>query len=302
MEDNTILVSVIIPTYGGSKYISRAINSVLGQTYKKWELIIVDDNGLNSDIQKQTEDVVRPFLKDERIKYICHDYNKNGSAARNTGVANSSGSYIALLDDDDEYRPKFIEILTHELTKLPEEYALAYCSHVTYYNGKQFETIHALKSGNLLFENLSHRIEIATTSVLIRKEAFISIGGFDESFRRHQDWEFLARIASQFKIKAVDFIGYNRYLEWRNVPADAAKAKTFRLHYLEKMRPYIALLPAKQQREVIVGNRLDVALWYIKEKKYGDFIREYKSIKPGLFVLSFVFNRIRTKINRIRRK
>ena len=95
------LVSVIIPTYSRPDFISRAIESVLNQTYKPIEIIVVDDNGRGTNNQILTEQVLTNFIRSNQIKYIVHEKNKNGSAARNTGAASSHGEYITFLDDDD---------------------------------------------------------------------------------------------------------------------------------------------------------------------------------------------------------
>ena len=99
------LVSVIIPTYGGGEYLKRCIESVLAQTYPNIEVVVVDDNGLGTPNQLLTQKVMQEFKDDTRVKYVCHEINKNGSAARNTGFRNSKGEYICLLDDDDEWLP-----------------------------------------------------------------------------------------------------------------------------------------------------------------------------------------------------
>ena len=89
------LVSVIIPTYGGAEYLSRCVDSVLAQTYANIEIIVVDDNGLNTPKQKETASVMSKYSSLKNVKYVCHEVNINGSAARNTGVKNSDGEYIA---------------------------------------------------------------------------------------------------------------------------------------------------------------------------------------------------------------
>ena len=95
------LVSVIIPTYKRSKSLNRAIDSVLSQTYPNIEIIVVDDNGKGSKYQLETEKSLEKYIKTDKIKYIIHDVNRNGSAARNTGFKHSRGEYINFLDDDD---------------------------------------------------------------------------------------------------------------------------------------------------------------------------------------------------------
>lgn len=98
-------VSVIIPTYNRAHLVGRAIQSVLNQTYKDFELIIVDDGSTDN-----TEDIIKKYQKkDERIKYIRRKKNKGGSVARNTGINAAIGEYIAFLDSDDEWLTEKLE-------------------------------------------------------------------------------------------------------------------------------------------------------------------------------------------------
>ncbi len=114
------LVSIITPCYNGSKYITETIDSVLNQTYKDWEMIIVDDGSIdNSDI------IIKKFVeKDERIKYIYQE-NAGSAAARNNGIRKSKGRYIVLLDADDIWDADF---LTEQLTYMKKNNAVCVCS------------------------------------------------------------------------------------------------------------------------------------------------------------------------------
>ena len=94
-------VSIIIPTYGGSESLLKSVDSVLLQDYSEFEIIVVDDNDPDTDARKKTELLMGKYTNDPRVKYIKHERNKNGSAARNTGFIESEGEYICLLDDDD---------------------------------------------------------------------------------------------------------------------------------------------------------------------------------------------------------
>lgn len=118
MIDN--LVSIITPCYNGSKYIVETIESVLSQTYKNWEMIIVDDGSTDSSatvVQKYTK-------KDERIKYIYQD-NAGSASARNNGIRNAKGRYIVLLDADDVWDAGF---LTEQLSYMNKNDAVCVCS------------------------------------------------------------------------------------------------------------------------------------------------------------------------------
>ncbi len=102
MIDN--LVSIITPCYNGSKYISETIDSVLAQTYPHWEMIVVDDGSKDN-----SADIVRAYAqKDARIQLIQQP-NGGSASARNNGIRNAQGRYIALLDADDLWEPRFLE-------------------------------------------------------------------------------------------------------------------------------------------------------------------------------------------------
>lgn len=106
MED---LISIIMPTYKRSDLIEKAIASIENQTYKNWELIIVDDNQKDSEFRKKTEEKLLKYKNNPKIKYIQREENGGGALARNTGIENARGKYIAFLDDDDEYEKTKLE-------------------------------------------------------------------------------------------------------------------------------------------------------------------------------------------------
>ena len=103
-----ILVSVITPTYGRSDYLKRAIDSVLSQTHEKIELIVINDNIPGSEEDIKTENLLKS-IKDKRLKPIHTSGKTGGGAARNFGLKECTGEYIAFLDDDDRFLPDKIE-------------------------------------------------------------------------------------------------------------------------------------------------------------------------------------------------
>ena len=109
-----LLISVIIPCYNRANVISKAIESVINQTVKEWELIIVDDGSTEN-----VKEVINPFLKDDRIKYFYQE-NKGVSTARNYGVNNSQGNFIVFLDSDDFLYQNALSFYYNEITKNPE--------------------------------------------------------------------------------------------------------------------------------------------------------------------------------------
>ncbi len=244
------LVSVIIPTHQGSKYVKYAVESVLRQSYSNIEIIVVDDNGKGTIEQEKTEKKLKEYIDANKIKYITHLKNINGSAARNTGFKNSFGDYICLLDDDDEYYPDKIEREVRELNLLNDDYGMVFCGT----NGSDKG-----KSGSILFEVLIHSVVIGSNSFMVRRNIWEQLDGFDESFKRHQDYEFTARVASITKIKYIKFVGFKSRLTKRNNPKSTVQAQEYRAHYLDKMIPLIKKFSVSKQKFIICCNCMEVS-------------------------------------------
>ena len=108
------LVSVVIPTYGRATALRAAIESVLLQNYPEIEIVVVDDNGINTAFQQETEKAVSDLIDQHAIKYVVREANGGGSAARNLGIERAAGDLIGFLDDDDLfYRTKISHQVKH---------------------------------------------------------------------------------------------------------------------------------------------------------------------------------------------
>lgn len=200
-----VMVSVIIPTYKRAATLLDAIQSVLNQTYKNIEIIIVDDNGKGTDEQLKTEKLLKQYIKNEQIIYVVHEYNKNGSAARNTGLMVSHGTYINFLDDDDKLYPLKIEKQVQRLQLTDESIGATYCnSQITHYQNITHRKIIKLsnveREGNLCIEYILGKARFNTSMIMFKRSAIEYIGGFDESYVRHQDYEMMIRFFRYFKI------------------------------------------------------------------------------------------------------
>ena len=192
------LVSVIIPTYKSDRTLECAIDSVLNQNYSYIEVIIVDDNDPNTIYRNNTEDIMLKYKNDNRVMYIKHSHNQNGAAARNTGFKNSSGKYISFLDDDDIFLQNKVALQVENLEK-HSNFDAVYCGR--YKNDK---IISYTKIGNLSKEILLLKYTPCTPSLMVRKECYFELNGFDETYKRHQDFEFLLRFFKKFSIGVVD--------------------------------------------------------------------------------------------------
>ncbi len=190
-------ISIIIPTHNRSHIVKRAVTSVLDQTFKYTEIIVVDDCSTD-----KTEHVIKEISKvDARVKYVRTDKNIGGAAARNRGVSESFGKYIAFLDDDDEALPDWLEKSIEKISTLPESWALLCCR---WYQKSEFtrityESAMFLKDGYIYEELLrGHDPPSGTSGSVIKRAAFDFVGGFDESLQGFQDYDFFFSLARKW--------------------------------------------------------------------------------------------------------
>jgi glycosyltransferase involved in cell wall biosynthesis len=196
----TPLISVIIPTYNRANLLPRAVRSACGQTYRNLEILVVDD--ASSD---NTEEVARMLEEeDARVRYIKREKNGGGSAARNTGIRESKGEYIALLDSDDEWLSEKIEKQMKVFEKSNDEkLGVVYCGYKEIKNNKTVFINTPKHKGNIIQTLLiNNYITGGGSTGLIKKECFNEIGFFDESKilkeGGSQDYDMYLRIATKY--------------------------------------------------------------------------------------------------------
>lgn len=258
------LVSVVIPTYKRPDFLPRAVNSVLNQTHKNVEVIVVDDNNPDTEARLRTENIMKQFDDNPKVKYIKHDKNKNGSAARNTGARSSKGEYVAFLDDDDEYMPTRIESMLKRFNELPSDYGVCYSRYIYRMpDGKEIMS-QEKKEGNLFLEALMKELVFGSGSNnLVLRTAYDSIGGYDESFRRNQDHEFMVRLLQKYKIAYCDELGLiiNVHLEKRNVNLEDTLS-----HYAETFRPIVETLSMADQNKFYKKININLFIYYVSSE------------------------------------
>ncbi len=279
------LVSVIIPTFGNPERLTKAIDSVLAQDYSPIEIIVVDDNGEGTEDQLKTQKIVYEYKK---IKYICHRFNKNGSAARNTGINAAKGYYMALLDDDDVFLLQKITRQVQAISSLAGEYRACYVSFTTFFPDGRTKDYMASTCADVGLGILNRTLTIPSSSLMFTKAAWEAVGGFDESFRRHQDWEFTVKLGTICEWANVDRISMNRIICRRNSP-DPETALIYRKHFLEKMDKYISGYPGAIQKEIRFRHKIDIAIEFFKVRKYYKaFMLLITSGKPFLGIGSIL--------------
>jgi len=195
--DNSILnVSVIIPTYNRKNLLKRALNSVSSQTFVPQEIIVVDDGSSDG-----TKDWVL-----ERFPYVRYIYQDNSgvSSARNAGIKEAKGSWIAFLDSDDEWMPDKLEKQERAINDSKEAW-LCHTNEVWVRNSVRVNQMKKhQKYGGYVFENCLDICRISPSSVLIKKEVFKMVGLFDESLKVCEDYDLWLRITSVLPIIFLD--------------------------------------------------------------------------------------------------
>jgi glycosyltransferase involved in cell wall biosynthesis len=244
-------VSIIIPTYNRAGFLKTAITSALAQTLQDFEVIVVDDAS-----QDDTEKVLRQF-QDSRITLIRHETNQGVAAARNTGVVNSKGKYIAFLDDDDEWLPDKIERQFNLLEKSPKFVGVVYTGWVGVdaASGRILYQLTPTERGEIFEVMLLQGTLAPTSSVFLRRECFEKAGLFDLDFEYGEDFEMWLRIAQAFEFEYIEeplvrysvphkkrSLSANYDLMIRGAEAQLRKyAEIFALHRKSHSRFYLSL-------------------------------------------------------------
>lgn len=230
-----LLISVVIPTYKNRGGLQKSIDSVLSQDYNNYEVIVVDDNDPNSAERKNTEHLMNLYTNCLKVRYIKHEKNKNGAAARNTGIRAAKGEYIAFLDDDDAFYPTKLRKQLDYMQRNPNVDAV-YCFAEK--KGKIIKTVPY--EGDVSKQLLLLESNMFTPTLIFKKAALLDIHGFDESFTRHQDYELLLKFfANGYKIGCVKEclveIGSN---QGENIPC-GKKLENLKVQFLSRFDEYI---------------------------------------------------------------
>lgn len=220
-------VSVIIPTWNRSDDTLRAVRSVLNQTYNDFEIIIVDDGSID-----QTENIFSEY-PDKRVRYIQIEHSGLPAKARNVGINNAKGEWIAFLDSDDEWIPEKLAIQVkyfNSHTKIG-----LVCSNARMYQNKEFkrnffekETIQNTFYSLLLYSNF-----IITSSVLVKRSLLLASGGFSEDvvLRGIEDFDLWIKICSENPFYYLD----RPLLKYNDQPLQSIRSEVTNKQYLKGM-------------------------------------------------------------------
>ncbi|MDF0698538.1 glycosyltransferase family A protein [Rhizobium sp. MC63] len=209
------LVSVVIPAFNASRYIELTLRSVVCQTYQNLEIIVVND-GSTDDTAKMVEQAARA---DSRIRLLSTS-NRGVAAARNTGIRESAGRYVAFLDADDLWHQTKIEKQVNALSRLSPKWAAVYVLH--YIIDHDDEIIRSCTPnaarGYLYARHLTFKYVGNGSSLLVRRDVALEVGGFDSSYAAQgiggcEDLDFELKLAARYLIEVIPerLVGYRQY-------------------------------------------------------------------------------------------
>jgi len=196
-------ISVIIPTFNRSKTIFRAIDSILKQTYKPYEIIVVDDGSTDG-----TKDLV--INKYPSIKYF-YQSNNGVSKARNKGVHESKGEWIAFLDSDDEWLPKKLQEQKKNLEQNPTTF-ISHTNEIWIRNGVRVNQMKKhQKFGGYIFDKCLEFCRMSPSSIMIHRKVFEDVGNFDEDLLVCEDYDLWIRVTSKYLVTYIDDLMIKKY-------------------------------------------------------------------------------------------
>lgn len=274
------MISVVIPLYNKGPLIGRTIKTVLNQSYQDFEIVVVNDGSTDDSIAE-----VEKF-QDLRIR-IINQHNSGVSVARNRGIQESKGEYIALLDGDDEWKPDYLKT-QYELTQKYSEcdvFAVNYELHDvnsgkvtnTIINKLPFKDIDGILHNYFEVASCSHP-PICSISIMARKGVFESIGGFPLGIKSGEDLLTWARLACHYKIAycktplaVFNIEGYDTKEKPKRIPAEVDVVgqelrNLYKTYDAPGFRQYVGLWH-KMRSSIYM--RLRMRTKSIKEAMYG---------------------------------
>lgn len=267
------LVSIIIPVFREVEKIWPSVKSALTQTSDKYsfEVIVVNDNPSNLNFNNDLRSVFNNSKIKSKLRIISHLKNRGASAARNTGILASQGSYISFLDDDDIYFPLKSHELVEVLVSSDDSVGGAYCGFIGGAHDKENKDRYI--KGNLFNEIIGidyKKHYINTNTVIYKRKSVLNLNGFNESYRRHQDIEFNSRFFLLYDIDFSSFFGVQirPQQQVKTFHANFQNIYNLKIKLLGDFKDDILRLDEKFIEEIVYSHTMDI----YKRKSKGDLI------------------------------
>lgn len=290
------LLSVVIPTYRRSDMLYRAVDSVLQQTYRDVECIVVNDNNPGDEYSQVLYRQLEKYKENVHFHFIEQEKHINGAAARNVGIRAARGEYIAFLDDDDFWDNSKAEVQIGVLKTLPEDWGAVSCLMKLYKNGKVISALRPYKDGSIHFEVLTRCISMGTGSLIIRRRALDETGYFDESLRRYQDPQLFSFLTEKYKVKLIKRYLHNRDIDDAQNRPSIGNINEYHDAFFVSVAPQLDRLPKNKAKQVEAIYNLDKASVYWRNGKRKQTIIFLFGIlrhpQAALYAIRRVYNKI----------
>ncbi len=267
------LVSVIIPTYKRADTVLRAVESVLAQTYPHIECIVVNDNNPGDEYSNALYETLS-VIADARLRILDQPSHKNGAAARNFGIRNSKGEYVAFLDDDDWWKIEKIEKQVELFAQLDDHYAIVSTLVEFYKDGIVIRKTKPYKTDNMMIKILEREVEVTTPSILVRHKAIEDVGMFDENLKRHQEIQFLSCITNKYKFSLIhEYLTCVGIEDSMNKPT-IKQLQDIKSNFFESVDHLLVDLPKREQRCIKCLHRLEIVYRKIQEGMFFSALKD----------------------------
>ena len=307
LNNQDILVSIVLPAYNQCEKLHRSIISIIKQTWRNFELIIIDDGSTD-----ETKNIVDQYLKnDDRIKYFFQNNSGLPGKARNKGISISSGELIAFIDQDDEWYPEKLEKQVDLLTSCAdiERVGMVCTSCKILRESGDTVRIHSVGLDEaipplILLKGITN----SCSGILMPKYIFNQIGGFDNEIFIGDDWDLMLRVASAgYSIKFIDKVLYNYFTgndnstEVMNIEERIRSFQKIISNSRDIYKKYPFALSTRLRR---IGDLylLDGKKNYSR-KNYLKYIRQYPLFIEGYirFILSFLPQKLAAILGKIKK-
>ncbi len=285
------LVSIVIPTYKRSEMLARAIRSVVNQTYKNIEILVVDDNEPGDEYSIAAKKLI-DNLGYPQVRKVTQPKHTNGAAARNAGIRAAKGEYICFLDDDDLYMPNKIERQLEVLSTKDSSVGGVSCLKI-FFKGDKLTHISETwaPSSHQSLDVMSKELNIQTGTVLLRRECLDKAGYFDPNLRRHQEVQLMSRFTDKYRIELIEeILTIIDGSDLANRP-NYNKLKGFKEDFFKSIDPLLSKYP-KLDRDFVYKNHKTELAWVM--------YRDINKIK-GIIMLLSCFTNIRVFVSFVKR-
>lgn len=279
ISSNAPLISVIIPTFNNETTIRETINSVLNQTWKNLELIVINDGS-----QDSTLDIINS-IKDSRLKVFSYP-NAGVAASRNRGISQAKGEFISFLDADDLWTIDKLEAQLKALQKNPQaDVAYSWIDHIDCNNQFLRAGPRYTVNGDVYAELLKSNFIANGSNILVRTQALKEIGDFNKDFTPAEDWDMYLRLAKRYHFVAVPYPQILYRITSTSASSNVFKMEAVCLRIIEKQYSQ-----APETLQFLKQESLTTLYKYLIYKVFEESVGRQKGTIAGKLLWGYIKN------------